>query len=103
MFPNRAPRFACKYEDIEIQKTKKRLLKLSAYVEETLRLSIKAYNNADVGLAQKVMDGDEIIDQQELDVEEECLKILALYQPVATDLRFIVAVRSQKDTTFDLL
>lgn len=77
---------------IEIQKTKKRLLKLSAYVEETLRLSIKAYNNSDLELAEKVMKDDEIIDQQELDVEEECLKILALYQPVATDLRFIVAV-----------
>jgi phosphate transport system protein len=77
---------------IEIQKTKKRLLKLSAYVEETLRLSIKAYNNSDLELAEKVIKDDEIIDQQELDVEEECLKILALHQPVATDLRFIVAV-----------
>lgn len=77
---------------IEIQKTKKRLLKLSAYVEETLRLAIKAYNNSDLELAEKVMKDDDIIDQQELDIEEECLKILALYQPVATDLRFIVAV-----------
>ncbi|MDC3250253.1 phosphate signaling complex protein PhoU [bacterium] len=77
---------------IEIQKTKKRLLKLSAYVEETLRLAIKAYNHSDLELAEKVMKDDDIIDQQELDIEEECLKILALYQPVATDLRFIVAV-----------
>lgn len=77
---------------VEIQKTKKRLLQLSAYVEETLRASIKAYNSADLELAKKVIKDDEFIDKQELEVEEECLKILALYQPVATDLRFIVAV-----------
>jgi phosphate transport system protein len=39
-----------------------------------------------------VIDGDEVIDMREVEVEEECLKILALHQPVATDLRFIVAV-----------
>ena len=43
-------------------------------------------------LAQNVIDGDIDIDQAEVDVEEECLKILALHQPVADDLRYIVAV-----------
>jgi phosphate transport system protein len=39
-----------------------------------------------------VIDNDDRIDQQEVDLEEECLKVLALYQPVANDLRFIVSV-----------
>ena len=42
--------------------------------------------------ARKVIVGDFEIDQQEIEVEEECLKLLALYQPVAGDLRFLVAV-----------
>ncbi|NIQ97747.1 MAG: phosphate transport system regulatory protein PhoU, partial [Desulfuromonadales bacterium] len=46
----------------------------------------------DVPLAEKVIAGDEEIDQMEVELEEECLKVLALHQPVAVDLRFIVAV-----------
>lgn len=43
-------------------------------------------------LAEKVMEKDEIIDSLEVDVEEECLKILALHQPVAVDLRCIIVM-----------
>jgi phosphate transport system protein len=43
-------------------------------------------------LARRVIEGDATIDEMEIDVEEECLKVLALHQPVAGDLRFIVAV-----------
>jgi phosphate transport system protein len=43
-------------------------------------------------LAEKVIAGDDQIDRMEVELEEECLKILALHQPVAIDLRFIVAV-----------
>jgi phosphate transport system protein len=43
-------------------------------------------------LAQQVAEGDDEIDEMEVEVEEDCLKILALYQPVAIDLRFVVAV-----------
>ena len=48
--------------------------------------------NRDVQLAQRVLASDDAIDRMEVEVEEECLKILALYQPVAADLRFVVAV-----------
>lgn len=43
-------------------------------------------------LAQKVIEGDSEIDQQEVQIEEECLKIIALYQPVSRDLRLIAAI-----------
>jgi phosphate transport system protein len=61
-------------------------------VEEAISKSITALINRDAALAQRVIASDEEIDRMEVEVEEECLKILALYQPVAADLRFVVAV-----------
>lgn len=76
----------------EIEKLKGLILGQSALVEETVYKAVKAVEARDGKLAQKVIDGDERIDLAEVAIEEECLKILALHQPVATDLRFIVAV-----------
>lgn len=75
----------------EISRLKSQLLKLSELVEEHVREAVEAVRLQDVVLARKVSDGDNRIDQAEIEVEEECLKILALYQPVAADLRFLVA------------
>jgi phosphate transport system protein len=75
-----------------IESLKKRILRLSELVEESVVQAIKAVETQDAALAQRVIDGDTQIDAAEVEVEEECLKILALHQPVATDLRFIVAV-----------
>jgi phosphate transport system protein len=71
---------------------KKRILELSALVEESVSKALRAVESRDSGLAEEVIAGDQQVDQMEVEVEEECLKILALHQPVATDLRFIVAV-----------
>lgn len=68
------------------------LLTLGAQVEENVRLAVKAIERRDADLAAKVIDGDAEIDRQEVDLEEECLEILALHQPVAVDLRHIIAV-----------
>ncbi len=76
----------------EINKLKNAILDLSTMVEDGFQKAIRSMENRDVALAQKVMENDIKIDQTEIDVEEECLKILALHQPVATDLRFIVSV-----------
>jgi len=81
----------------EIEKLKKRLLFLGAVVEESLRKSVSAAERRDAGLAREVIDNDVQIDHLEVEIEEECLKILALYQPVAVDLRFIVAVLKIND------
>lgn len=75
----------------EMESLRKRLLALSAIVESQLSKAVCALLQRDPGLAAEVMDGDAEIDRQEIEVEEECLKILALHQPVANDLRFIVA------------
>jgi phosphate transport system protein len=76
----------------EIENLKKKILNLSARVEAAVHDSTEAIEERDSDLAQRVIDKDIAIDQQEVEVEEECLKILALHQPVAIDLRFIIAV-----------
>jgi len=81
-----------KHFDRELEKLKKKILSLGAMVEERVYLAIKAIESRDPDLAQKIIRSDHEIDETEVEVEEECLKILALYQPVAIDLRFIVAV-----------
>ena len=76
----------------DIDNLKKKILFLGARVEESLRNAVKALLERDANLALKVINGDTEIDKLEVEIEEDCLKILALYQPVAIDLRFIVAV-----------
>jgi len=76
----------------EIERLKKKLLTVSATVETALQKAIRSLKDRDAVLAQQVIDGDRDIDQMEVDVEEEVLKILALYNPVAIDLRFVISV-----------
>jgi phosphate transport system protein len=76
----------------QVDQLKEKILRVGTLVEEAISKSITALINRDVHLAQRVAANDEEIDRMEVEVEEECLKILALYQPVAADLRFVVAV-----------
>jgi phosphate transport system protein len=61
-------------------------------VEEALQRAVKAVIDRDAALALSVIEQDLDIDRMEVELEEECLKVLALHQPVAVDLRFIVAI-----------
>ena len=74
----------------EIDRLKQMLMSLCEVAEESLRQAVEAIKTRDEVLAKMVIARDVEIDQMEVDVEEECLKILALYQPVAIDLRFII-------------
>jgi len=76
----------------ELDKLKKRILSLSTFVEQRVRQAVKSVEDRDGQLARRVIDGDVEIDHLEVEIEEDCLKILALHQPVAIDLRFIVAM-----------
>jgi phosphate transport system protein len=67
------------------------LFTLAASVEEAIHKAILALQNREVRQARQVISGDSQIDQEENHIEEECLKILALHQPVAVDLRRIAA------------
>lgn len=76
----------------EVEQLKTRVLELGGLVEEGLQKAILAVSRRDAVLAETVIRGDLEVDRMEVDIEEDCLQILALYQPVASDLRFIVAV-----------
>jgi phosphate transport system protein len=74
----------------EIATLKKEILALGAAAEEILYKAMKSLR--DRALAQEVMEEDSVIDQMEVEIEEDCLKVLALHQPVAIDLRLIIAI-----------
>jgi len=76
----------------EIGSLKNRMLSLCALVEDDLRQAVQAVDRRDPTLARQVIERDLQVDHEEVSIEEECLKLLALHQPVANDLRFIVAV-----------
>ena len=76
----------------QIAQLKNSILQFGTIVEESISRSNTALFKQDVELAQKVIADDTEIDRLEVELEEECLKVLALYQPVAADLRFVVAV-----------
>ena len=81
-----------KHLEKELERIKKMIYSLGARVDESVDLAIKSFQENDQDLAQKIIQNDRQIDELEVEVEEECLKALALYQPVAIDLRFIIAV-----------
>lgn len=81
-----------KHFEREVEKIKVQLLSLCAVVEETVAEALRAALERNSALAEKVIVSDRLIDDREVEIEEECLKVLALHQPVAIDLRFIVAV-----------
>lgn len=76
----------------ELNRLRKQLLELGADVEDNVRDAMKALERRDEALAAVVARREQETDEREVDIEEECLKLLALYQPVAADLRYIVGV-----------
>ena len=76
----------------ESELLKEAILRLAGEVELRLYEVLKAMERRDKEAMQMWMDRDAEIDEREVQIEEECLKILALHQPVARDLRFVVAV-----------
>ncbi len=76
----------------EIQRLESAILTQFGLVEERVQTAIRAAELRDPALAQQVIDGDDAIDLAEVEIEESCLKTLALYQPVAGDLRYVVMV-----------
>ncbi|MDH5388655.1 MAG: phosphate signaling complex protein PhoU [Gammaproteobacteria bacterium] len=76
----------------EMKRLNKHLIELSDIVEEQVGQSIHAITELEHLPAQNVIDEDSGVDRAEIEMEEDCLKLLALHQPVANDLRLIVAV-----------
>ena len=76
----------------EMDRLNQQLVAIAKRVEEQVNTAFNAVVQVDVAAARRVIKGDAEVDNVEVEMEEECLKLLALYQPVANDLRLIVAV-----------
>ena len=80
-----------KHLHADLQKLERSLLALGDRIEENVRRAIQSFSAQRIDTAEEVIHGDQEIDRQEVALEEECLKVLALHQPVAGDLRFVTA------------
>ena len=76
----------------DLEKLKKEVLKLGNLVETAINNAILALNNREASYIDEVFKHENMINDMEVKIEEDSLKILALHQPVAVDLRFIVVV-----------
>ncbi len=72
----------------------KEIITQGEFVNVALNLSVEALRDLDVAKAEKVVKDDQIINRKRWDIEEQCINLLATQQPVATDLRELVAVLS---------
>ena len=75
----------------ELEALKENLLKMAAVVEEAIRNSVQSLVKRDSDLARKAFEVEDRINKMELTIDDMCLKLLALRQPMATDLRFITS------------
>ena len=76
----------------DLESLHQEILTLSATVEEMIDKAARALSERRPDLAAEVIELDNVVDHSEVHIEEECLKILALHQPVAIDLRRIATV-----------
>ena len=75
----------------ELDQLKTRLLEMGGLAEEEVRLAVKSLVDRDAALIEHVIQGDEPINALHVEIDSRCFTLLALYQPMAADLRTIVA------------
>ena len=75
--------------DQELKELNKELLKMGALTEESIHKSVEALKDRDRRLAESVIENDKNVDMLELAIDEKCIDLIARYQPMAKDLRFI--------------
>ncbi|HPB67282.1 MAG TPA: phosphate signaling complex protein PhoU [Candidatus Omnitrophota bacterium] len=75
--------------DHELKELNNDILRMGAFAEEAIYKSVEALKNRDRALAQDVINNDTNVDQLELAIDEKCIDLIARYQPMAKDLRFI--------------
>jgi phosphate transport system protein len=76
-------------KDLEIDKIKESILAMGGFVEDAIRKSMKALVDRDRDIAVQVIDGDAIVNNYDVEIEEECIRFLALYQPTGSNLRLV--------------
>lgn len=81
-----------KHFQLSLDDLKKELLTMGAMVENAIQQGISVIHDRRPDIAKTLIAEDDVVDKLEVKIEEECLKILALYHPVAEDLRFVTTV-----------
>ena len=81
-----------KHLDRELDRLRRDLVEQFGLVEQMIQLAVRALVERRVDLADRVIKSDAQVDQTDIRIEEECLKLMALHQPVATDLRWLITV-----------
>ncbi len=80
------------YLELELEHIKEKILEMADCAIEALGRSIESLANSDMQGAQSVIDGDEKLDRLEVDIDDECIKVLVTKQPAAVDMRFVLAM-----------
>jgi phosphate transport system protein len=75
----------------ELQALKNRLLSMGALVEDRVHRAVHALMERDLGEAEEVVRGDNEVNDFQIEIDDRCVKLLALQQPMATDLRLITS------------
>jgi phosphate transport system protein len=77
--------------EIEIDQLRTMLIRMGSLVEEQIDCAVRALVKGDLGLVRLVMDRDKMVDEYDNTIDQQCMKIFALTQPVAVDLRLLMA------------
>ena len=83
--------------DAELDKLRSRLIKMGTLVQQQIDYSIKAIADDDKSLAELVILGDDKIDKIDIKIDKQCMRIFAMLQPVASDLRITMSALSIND------
>lgn len=78
--------------DKALSELQQEMLRMGSMVEEAIHLSVVSLAKQDLSLAQQIIDGDDQIDELTLKIEEDCIRLIALQQPIAKDLRVITTI-----------
>jgi phosphate transport system protein len=80
------------YLETELENIKSKIFEMADYAIEAIIKSIDSLKNSDVKLAEKVINEDTVLDKLEVEIDDDCIKLLVTQQPAATDLRLVLAL-----------
>lgn len=81
-----------KHLDRELDRLRSELVEQMGVVENMIQMAVRSLMERRVDLAELVLEHDAGVDAKDIQIEEECLKLIALHQPVATDMRWLITV-----------
>ncbi|MCD0462346.1 phosphate signaling complex protein PhoU [Roseiconus lacunae] len=81
-----------KHLERELERLREQLISQFTLVEQMIQLAVRSLVERRPEFAERVLESDVTVDEMDVRIEEECLKVLALHQPVAFDMRYLIAI-----------